>query len=487
MLGRHPSQLAGRYVSLDLEQGPLSKGINPAGLDRRREGASTQCPTYVLLYEPVTICMSRLAPKVGLMDRKSPRGTLRARPPASERDAPRRCDRPCSSWNVGCPGLRHVAWRCFRQHSWSRAVGLPPEASTSPTFRSTFLPDQDRLLSLFSARSLELVRAANEAALVPLVSIQRAVNLPDPSGLQGGVVCPKMRDWTGQGSPVRNLPIEATSFVGRRQELREVKRLLATTRLLTLTGSGGVGKTRLGLRAAAELERGFPDGVWFVPLASIQDPLLVSQAVFAALGAQDQSAGWSLVTLTDHLADKRLLLVLDNCEHLLDACAVLASTLSQGLPEPATHGHQSAGTWRGRRGQVPGPAHGTTGRWGRGVGRAACANAEAVSLLTDRAVAVMPGFAVNADNAAAVLQLCRRLDGIPLALELAAVRLGALSLDQLQPEGWPLSWPFSGTANRGADPRQQSASRPPSAGATACSTMSSSCSGHGLSVSRGGL
>jgi NB-ARC domain len=130
-----------------------------------------------------------------------------------------------------------------------------------------------------------------------------------------------------------NLPTEVTSFVGRRQELREVKRLLSTTRQLTLTGSGGVGKTKLALRAAAEMSRGFPDGAWLVLLASINDPLLVTQAVFNALGVHDLSAGLSLSSLTDYLAGKRLLLVLDNCEHLLDACAVLASTLIGSCPD----------------------------------------------------------------------------------------------------------------------------------------------------------
>lgn len=250
-----------------------------------------------------------------------------------------------------------------------------------------------------------------------------------------------------------NLPIEATSFVGRRQELREVKRLLATTRLLTLTGSGGAGKTRLGLRAAAELARGFPDGVWLVPLASIQDPLLVSQAVFAAVGAQDQSADWSLVTLTDFLAGRRLLLVLDNCEHLLDACAVLASALLRACPNLRllATSRQALGVAGEVRMLVPPMALPGEGDE-ESVER--LANAEAVSLLSERAAAVLPGFAVNAENAAPVLQLCRRLDGIPLAIELAAVRLGALSLDQLN-EGLATELAVLGSANRGADARQQ--------------------------------
>jgi predicted ATPase len=129
------------------------------------------------------------------------------------------------------------------------------------------------------------------------------------------------------------LPAELTSFVGRRAELREVKRLLGTTRLLTLTGSGGAGKTRLALRAAADMARGFPDGAWLVSLAPVRDPLLVPQAVFGALGVQDLSAGLSLSSLAGYLTSKRLLLVLDNCEHLLDGCATLAGTLLPSCPD----------------------------------------------------------------------------------------------------------------------------------------------------------
>jgi len=128
------------------------------------------------------------------------------------------------------------------------------------------------------------------------------------------------------------LPAELTSFVGRRGELREVKRLLGTTRLLTLTGSGGCGKTRLALRAAGDMSRGFPDGGWLVQLAPVQDPMLVPQAVFGALGVHDLSAGLSLTSLAEYLAGRRLLLVLDNCEHLLDGCATLASTLIRSCP-----------------------------------------------------------------------------------------------------------------------------------------------------------
>jgi predicted ATPase/DNA-binding CsgD family transcriptional regulator len=255
------------------------------------------------------------------------------------------------------------------------------------------------------------------------------------------------------GRHLSNLPAEVTSFVGRRQELREVKRLLTTTRLLTLTGSGGVGKTKLALRAAAEMARAFSDGVWLVLLASIGDPLLVTQAVFNALGVHDLSAGLSLSSLTDYLAGKRLLLVLDNCEHLLDACATLASTLIGSCPD--LHVLATSRQALGVAGEVrmvvppmslPAEADGTSVQPMLGC--------DAVWLLSERAAAVVPGFTVDAANAGQVLALCRKLDGIPLALELAAVRLSSLSLDQLN-HGLASELSILGTANRGAEARQQ--------------------------------
>src|SRR5215813_1033264 len=126
---------------------------------------------------------------------------------------------------------------------------------------------------------------------------------------------------------VGNLPIEVTSFVGRRRELSQARRLLGAARLLTLVGAGGVGKTRLALRLAAEVRRTFPDGVWLADLAPVQDGELVPQTVMAALGLPDHSTRLPVDTLLEYLAGKRLLLVLDNCEHLPDACAVLAAKL----------------------------------------------------------------------------------------------------------------------------------------------------------------
>ena len=263
---------------------------------------------------------------------------------------------------------------------------------------------------------------------------------------------PEMGDGTHRrkGS---HLPAGLTSFVGRRQELREVKHLLTTARLLTLTGSGGAGKTRLALRAAADMSRGFADGAWLVSLASVHDPLLVTQAVLDALGLQDRSVGWSLSTLAEYLAGKRLLLVLDNCEHLLDGCAVLASTLLRTCPELrllATS--RQALSLAGEVRMVVPPM--SLPDVGNDFSVEETLSSDAVWLLSERAAAVVPGFAVGAGNAAGVLELCRRLDGIPLALELAAVRLGGLSLEQLN-RRVATEISVLGRGNRGAEPRQQ--------------------------------
>ena len=231
------------------------------------------------------------------------------------------------------------------------------------------------------------------------------------------------------------------------------KRLLGTTRLLTLTGSGGAGKTRLALRAAADMARGFPDGAWLVSLAPVQDPMLVPQAVFGALGVHDLSSGASLSTLTEYLADRRLLLVLDNCEHLLDGCATLAGALMGSCPELRllATSRQALGVAGEVRMVVPPMSLPESGDQ---VSVEQVLNCNAVWLLAERAAAVVPGFVVGTGNAAAVAELCRRLDGIPLALELAAVRLGSLSLDQLT-RGLASELAVLGDGNRGAEARQQ--------------------------------
>ncbi len=227
-----------------------------------------------------------------------------------------------------------------------------------------------------------------------------------------------------------NLPADVTSFIGRRHELSEAKRLLSGARLLTLTGPGGVGKTRLALRVAGEVQRAFVDGIWLVELAELHDPALLTVTVAETLGLRDQSVRWAVPALAEYLAQRRILLVLDNCEHLVDACAELADQLLRACPDLRilATSRQPLGI-NGEASLVVPPL--SVPDPDRAVSAAGLIQYEAANLLVDRASAVLPGFAVDDDNAAAVAQLCRSLDGIPLAIELAAVRLRVLSLDQI--------------------------------------------------------
>ena len=226
-----------------------------------------------------------------------------------------------------------------------------------------------------------------------------------------------------------NLPVDVTSFVGRRRELAEAKRLLSVGSLLTLTGPGGVGKTRLARQVAGALERAFPDGAWFVELASLTDPALVARAVSDVLGVQDQSARPTLEPLQEYVADRQLLLVLDNCEHVLDATAVLADRLlstAAGLRIMTTSRHPLR---VGGERVLPVPPLSVPGEDDLSAGTAM--HFEATMLFADRAAEVEPDFAITAENTGTVARLCQRLDGIPLAIELAAVRLRALSVQDV--------------------------------------------------------
>ena len=227
-----------------------------------------------------------------------------------------------------------------------------------------------------------------------------------------------------------NLPAELTSFVGRRGELAEVRRLLAGSRLVTLTGVGGVGKTRLALRAAAGLRRAFRDGVWLVRLDQLRDEALVAQAVAGALGLRDRAGYAPAAALAEYLAGRQLLLVLDNCEHLVDAVAKLADLLlraAAGLRVVATS--REALTIDGEM-VLPVPPL-PVPEAGQPLAAAELGVFPAVRLFAERAAQVVPGFAVTEANAAAVAGICRRLEGLPLAIELAAARLPVLSPEQI--------------------------------------------------------
>jgi predicted ATPase/DNA-binding NarL/FixJ family response regulator len=227
-----------------------------------------------------------------------------------------------------------------------------------------------------------------------------------------------------------NLPAELTSFVGRRAELAEVRRLLAGSRLVTLTGIGGVGKTRLALRAAAELRRAFPDGVWLVQLDQVRDPALAAQAVAGALGLQDRAGYASAAVLADYLAGRQLLLVLDNCEHLVDAVAKLADVLlraAAGLRVLATSRESLNMTGETVLAVPPLPVPEAERR----LTVSELARFPAAGLFAERAAQAVAGFALTEENAAAVAGICRRLEGLSLAIELAAAWLPVLSPQQI--------------------------------------------------------
>lgn len=222
---------------------------------------------------------------------------------------------------------------------------------------------------------------------------------------------------------VGNVPADATTFVDRRAELADIRRLLSQARLVTLIGPGGVGKSRLALRVGARRGR-FADGVWLVDLAPLQDPALIAHTVLDALAIQDVTGEDPVAVLSQFLRHRRLLLVWDNCEHLTQACAELATALlraaaslrilvtsRQELHAPGEHVYHL----------LPLPAD-VEYRGGRHA---------AAELFAQRAAAVQPGFKITDKNRLHVMDICRRLDGIPLAIELAAARLPGMSVRQL--------------------------------------------------------
>ncbi|MGH2670226.1 MAG: ATP-binding protein, partial [bacterium] len=225
-----------------------------------------------------------------------------------------------------------------------------------------------------------------------------------------------------------NLPRQLSSFVGRAESLADAAARLSATPLLTLTGPGGVGKTRLALELAARSMDSFPDGAWVVPLATLGDGSLVAETVAATLRVKEQPGIPIMTTLGHQLEARRLLLVFDDCEHVLDDAARVIDHLLRRCPElriMATS-REALGITGESLYPVPSmdlpPEDGSIDE---------LSEAEAVRLFLARAQAVQPGFALNERNAGAVVQICRRLDGIPLAIELAAARVKALPPEQI--------------------------------------------------------
>lgn len=248
------------------------------------------------------------------------------------------------------------------------------------------------------------------------------------------VVCPGLRaDFPALRSleqTPNNLPQSLSTFIGRERELAEARGLLARTRLLTLVGMGGLGKSRLALHLAAEILDDFPDGVWLVELASISDPRRVAQAVASTLGVH-AAAGRSLdESLLRYAAERKALIVLDNCEHLLDECTQLVHRLlSAGSAMKVLATSREPLKLRGEVAYplgglaVPGPRQAVDPESAMGYA--------SVRLFLDRAMAAMPSFTMAPEQATAIAAICHRLDGIPLAIELAAARTRSLSVEQI--------------------------------------------------------
>jgi len=291
------------------------------------------------------------------------------------------------------------------------------------------------------ADALEVYQAtravlAEELGIDPspgLQRLQQAILVQDPA----------LEAATPRQQPRHNLPERLTSLVGRSEELREAAKLVEQHRLVTVTGPGGAGKTSLAVELARRLAAGYPDGVWLAELAALRDPALLGEVVAVTLGLGEEPAGPGVAPpavterLASFVADKGLLLVLDNCEHLVEACAGLARRLLQAGPAVrvlATSrevlGVPGEVVWPVPPLAVPGVADPDVARprlsTADGLAPEMLAGYDAVRLFVERATAADPGFVLDSTSAPVVAELCRRLDGLPLAIELAAARVRAL-------------------------------------------------------------
>jgi non-specific serine/threonine protein kinase len=272
-----------------------------------------------------------------------------------------------------------------------------------------------------SSRFVETVSGKGYRFVAPVELVAETEPTPSPS-LQATEHLPER--------PRENLPIELTSFVGRQRELDELPGLLSSSRLLTLTGAGGAGKTRLAVRLASQVVNRFGDGAWFVDLAPISTPDFLVQTVASALGIREATQRSIRDTLLHNLRSRTLLLVLDTCEHVIEASAELAENLLRHAPalrivatsrEPL--GVAGETVWRVTSLSLPDASSSPT--------MEEILGAEATFLFIERARSVDPGFSVAPPNAGTIARICRRLDGIPLAIELAAARTGVLSVEQI--------------------------------------------------------
>ena len=332
------------------------------------------------------------------------------------------------AWNAVLRGLRQGAG--ITQEGWAARLGygrrtvqrweqgtLPPDAAAAAEIIA--LCGQLGLFRTFRQRS-STWHTLDAETLASLLAEARLAH----AGSAGGAETPARDELR------HNLPADVASLIGRDWEIEELQRLAAAARLITLTGTGGVGKTRLALRIASELRPSFADGAWLVELADITEPAVVPLAVAHALGVREMPGRDARDVLVQDLRTRRLLLVLDNCEQVSDGVGYLVGELLRQCPEVrvlATSrerlGLSEEISWPLAPLIIPDePAESTV---------AAIADSDAVRLFVERARAVRPGFALTAENASDVARICRRLDGLPLAIELAAARVSLLTPAEL--------------------------------------------------------
>jgi non-specific serine/threonine protein kinase len=305
------------------------------------------------------------------------------------------------------------------QRELSFAVGYS-NAQISRQEQNLRIPDRATLTARF-VPALHLEHESEWVERLLALAAQAGQEAPRPA-----------RVLSATAQPRHNLPVELTSFIGREKEMAEVERLLACSRLLTLTGSGGCGKTRLALQVAgalAERVDEYPDGVWLADLAPLSDPGLVPRDMATALGVREEAGLPVLTLLTNYLQGRSLLLVLDNCDHLIEGCARLAEALLRHCPnvQILATSRDVLGIAGERAWRVP-PL--TTPEAQPLPPFKRLRRYEAVRLFVDRAATAKPGFELTQQNAAAVVRVCQRLDGMPLAIELAA-RVSLLRVEQI--------------------------------------------------------
>jgi predicted ATPase/transcriptional regulator with XRE-family HTH domain len=335
--------------------------------------------------------------------------------------------------------LRYLRRRArLTQRELSIAVGYS-EAQISRLEQNQRPPDLTALMAVFIPALYVEDEPAIVARLMELAAQARGETLP--SGGHITLSRSVRRELTETIQIVEdhipgNLPLQLTSFIGREQEIAEIKRLLdwsnenqQTSRLITLIGSGGCGKTRLALEIAGQLAQTYQDGVWFIELASILDPTLVSQAVTSTLGLPESRDGAPIEPLIKYLRTKQILLIFDNCEQIVAETARLAEEILRACPNV-----QILATSR-EIFDIPGEIRFHVPPLslpeGESLTRDIPSQSESVRLFVERTQAVFPFFALKEDNLSSVIRICRRLDGMPLAIELAAARMSALSVQQI--------------------------------------------------------